>query len=236
MRPLPITYEETEHLYQKATGDGLRSILFVSAENDTGTSTVAYGVAQRIAAAGKKVLYVDFDANSSFPVLSLAIEPTPWTVESVHRSFAPFDVPGSGLSISAAPPGGFVAVEQRDSSLIKEAMVTWLEKYDYVVGDAPCLCQPSRNGLPTNLLASAFNAVVLVLLSGGTSANSAQSAVRRLQESRAQILGVVMNDRDMPPLKDELTRQAKKLRRVTPQFSEALRGLVQRMPILEVSF
>ncbi len=45
-----------------------------------------------------------------------------------------------------------------------------------------------------------------------------------------------MNDRDMPPLKDELMRQAKKLRRVAPKFSEALRGLVQRMPILEVSF
>ncbi len=232
MRPLPITYEETEQLYKKVTSGEIRSILMVSADTDAGTSTVAYSLAQRMAAAGKKVLYIDFDATASFPVLSLAIEPVPWTVESVHQSFVPFDVPGSGLSISAAPPGGFVAVEQRDSSLIEEALVTWLVKYDYVVGDAPCLCRPSRNGLPTNLLASAFNAVVLVLLSGATSANSAQSAVRRLQDSRAQILGVVMNDRDMPPLKDELTRQAKKL----PQFSRALRRLIQRLPILEVSF
>ena len=77
---------------------------------------------------------------------------------------------------------------------------------------------------------------MLVLLSGSTSANSAQSAVRRLQESKAHILGVVMNDRDMPPLKEELTRQAEKLRRVAPQLSKAVRRLVQRLPILEVSF
>ncbi len=67
MRPLPITYEETEQLYKKVTSGEIRSILMVSADTDAGTSTVAYSLAQRMAAAGKKVLYIDFDATASFP-------------------------------------------------------------------------------------------------------------------------------------------------------------------------
>ena len=70
MRPLPITYDETETLYQRILNSGLRSLMVTSAEPEEGTSTLAYALAQRIAASGKKILFIDFRCH--LPLIPVA--------------------------------------------------------------------------------------------------------------------------------------------------------------------
>jgi len=236
MRPLSITYEETEAIFRSVAEEDLRSVLVASTEAGEGASTIAYALAQRISATGKEVLYIDFNVCSSYPANELCIEPTAWTIDGAPEPASFFSIPGSSLSILAAPAAGFTNVGKLDPSRVKITLCNLLETFDCIVGDAPCLGRRAYSGLPTATLAAAFEAVILVLLSGATISNSAEAAVRQLRNADARILGVVMNDREMPHLRQELTRQAAKLDFLLPGLSQAVERTLRRFPVLSVDY
>jgi hypothetical protein len=55
-----------------------------------------------------------------------------------------------------------------------------------------------------------------VVLAGNTTEAMVSSAVDKLNTAGAQLLGCIYNDRDNPPLKDELLRE---VNRLEPRFS-----------------
>jgi len=235
MRPLPISYKETEAIFQRVVTSGTHRVLFASAEANEGTSTIAYALAQRLAASGRKILFVDFKSSSSYPTRALAMAPSDWDMKSM-KQLPIVGIPNSCLSILAAPPEGFHVMDERDRRQIDELFAFWAHDYEFIIGDAPCLVQPSSVDLPPDLLAAAFDHVLLVILSASTSMNAVEAAVRRLREANAEILGVIMNDRELPALKQELLRQTNRIQAFLPRISLALTKRVKRAAVLNVDF
>lgn len=218
MTPLPITYAEVGTILDHCIGEGRKSVLFASPEPGSGTSTVAYAVAQRAAASGRRTVLADFNTHSSFTRNGLALNPTVWDLGEGLAPEAVLEFEDTNLAILPAPVQGGFGVRHRDLESVRATVRQLTERFDFIVGDAPCLTRPNRSGLPTTLAATAFDCCVMVLLSGKSLTTVVDSAVRQLQDHDVCLSGVVMVDRDMPPLRAELVRQARKFSRFMPGF------------------
>jgi Mrp family chromosome partitioning ATPase len=234
MISLPITYAEVGAIYAHCVNENKSSVLFAASEPGSGTSTVAYAVAQRAAAAGRRTVLVDFNTHSSYTTGELALEPTQWGFGGTLKPDSVLRFEGSNLAVIPAPSRGGFSVDSRDRESVLTFVRQLRERFDFVVADAPCLGRPNRSGLPTALAASAFDCCLLLILSGRTAMGVVETAVGQLLEQQACLAGVVMVDRDMPPLRSELVRQAAKISRFWPGFPRLLDRLLGKFGVMKV--
>ena len=156
------------------------------------------------------------EANPSRPSLAVrfGVIDAP---DTVHR------VGASSLGVMARP----AAVE--DAGLLRERLGVWQSDWDLVVLDAVPLLESGMGGL---VAAAAADATVLVVRAGHVAAMQLRAARERLGRVDANLLGVVMNDRDDPSLLSELERETHRLGRFMPGLAKALRKRLARAPLL----
>lgn len=225
MHALPITYTECEALFKKTAGS--KSILFVSSTPGEGTSTLAYATAQRAAANGLRVLFMDFNTHRSFPRDVLCIEATSWSLSSPIPDGAFFHVPGGSLTILPAPVERAFELSSRQSSDVRSSLEGLSKTYDLIIGDSPSLTRLNGSGVTATSLAEAFENVIVVVSSAVTQRNTIQQALQKLEECGASVLGCVLNDRVNPDFRSEVNRQFNKM----PMVGSWLRRLF--MPLLD---
>lgn len=181
-----------------------RKILITSTIPNEGKTSVAINLAITLVQTGKRVLVVDADMRN--PTLhiylnlkrdrekglsSALVGGMPWeecVVETLHG----FDVIHGG----PIPPNPVELVTSEDMRALLDSA---LEKYDYVICDAPPV------GIVTDAaaLSTLCDGVLFVVRQKMGKKNQVMGAVRKLQSVNAKILGVILNHYDMSDVSEK---------------------------------
>lgn len=181
-----------------------RKILITSTIPNEGKSSIAINLAISLVQSGKRVLVVDADLrNPSLHVylnmkrerergLSTALTGGALLEDCVVETLLGFDIIYGG----PIPPNPVELIISQDMQTLLDAT---LEKYDYVICDAPPV------GVVTDAaaLSTLCDGVLFVVRQKLTKKNQAMAAVHKLKAVNARILGVIMNHYDMSDMSEK---------------------------------
>jgi capsular exopolysaccharide synthesis family protein len=191
--PLTEGYLAVQANLKLATPQGMpRSIAFTSTRAKEGKSTSAIALARLLARGKKRVVLIDADMRSP----------------SLHEAFGIANRAGvsnllagghdiadaqhatafEGLSMIAAGPHPPSTADLLMGDGLHELIARLLDDFDHVIVDSP----PVLGLADAPLVAAAVDAVVFVVEAGVTRAGAASSALERLREVRANLLGAVV--------------------------------------------
>lgn len=192
-------YEVEEELKSLRTniqlcGDDKQVILFTSCQAHEGKSTATCRLAFSLADLGKKVLLIDTDLRQS--VLKDNIQSGRITMGLTHYLVGQSTLEQAmyqtqNENVHLIPAGAFppnpseLLSSKRMDTLLSEART----KYDYVLVDSAPL------GLVTDaaIVAQKCDGAVLLIESGMIKYRVAQDVLKKLQNTRCPVLGVVLN-------------------------------------------
>jgi capsular exopolysaccharide synthesis family protein len=189
-------YEESIRVLRNAIGraganEAPRTLLITSGNAGEGKSTTAARLAEACALGGKKVLLIDadlwrpsvlkrFDVNTKIglaDVLASGISPVDVIVEVVPGLFV---MPAGPALMNAADLIGLGFAQILNS--VKS-------NFDLVIVDAPPMLGPSE----TQEIATMVDAVLVIAKAEFTSVQNLVETLTALQRSRANVLGIVLN-------------------------------------------
>lgn len=175
-----------------------RLVMFTSAVEKEGTSTVASNVAIALAQTGKQVLLVDinihrpvlaqrFALSSQQGLTDFLVKPgKDWQIERMSHST---DIPG----LQVLPAG----TQKMNSAEFLQVLASsqfiprlQLTSYDYILLDAPPLLAVAE----TQMLAGSLDALVLVINAARTARETLRKAHQMLQKlPKKRVVGIVVN-------------------------------------------
>jgi Mrp family chromosome partitioning ATPase len=217
--------EEIETVWRSLTASGLHCIAVTAAHNGEGTSTIAAALARRAEHAGKTVLLAEIFAHKPSLAARFGMHLPPGE---------PVRIGAEGFSVMSLPANAPANWQERD--FFAWRMATWQRDYDLVVLDlSPVLASPAPGeGMGSLAVAAAAACTLMVVLAGKTKAEAVRRAQDRLGRAGANLLGIVLNDKENPSLKEELEREVSRIAGFLPGLARRLRARVRRLPVLGV--
>ncbi len=231
MQQLPIHYEELEAVYATSVGQGNKAIAVVSAVQGEGVSTLAYALARRAAANGKKTLLVDFNTARPSVAPRLGYPDAAWRPANQTWKDAAIDC-GIGLSLLPAPVGSEGVLNLRETSRLKSLVDEWECTFEVVIFDTSPLTSANQANIPPERIAAIADGSILVTLAARTAETKVTEALSKLRSADARLLGSVLNDRYNPGVADELCRETHRLDRFVPNLMAAARRIIRAHPFL----
>lgn len=203
---------EIENVYSKITTLNYRSIAVTSSTSGEGTTSMVLALANRMLLAGHSVLVVDFNTYTPFfhDILSLPKANT----ASIKPALVSDNRERSILNGVCLPNSKSLLLKLRRTGEIEKYIQDWLNEYDYVIFDTTPYDRVNQHNISSSRVASACDAVLLLVLSGSTTHTMVKETVNNLQEAGANMLGCVMNDKLNPTLQNELEREALRLPKI----------------------
>lgn len=175
-----------------SSGATTKVILVTSSQPAEGKSTTSIALARDFARIGRRVLLVDADFRnpSLHRTLQLPKEHGFVDVLMKHRTFEDtvfeHEIPGLHLlPLGPIPPN---PVQILSSNLIQEFIADKREKYDVVIFDSA----PVMGLADAPMLSRMVDFTLLIVEANRAHFGQAKSAVRRLQDAGANILGIIM--------------------------------------------
>ncbi len=223
MIPLPIHYEELEAIYAAALSGGQHTVAVTSADHGEGVSIIAYALARRAAAAGRRTLLVDLNTETSTVAARLGLQGEDWSPIDRTAEDSIMHMEGVCLSVLSAPKAPANILNARDDEKLKAVLAKWREQFECIILDTSPLTRLNQNNILPDMAASACDGAVFVVLAGRTPETKVSEAVARLRSAGANIVGAVINDRHNPGLIDELCRETRRLDRIAFRLMEACR-------------
>jgi Mrp family chromosome partitioning ATPase len=232
MIDLPLHQSELEQLYLRTVGAGLRSIAVTAPDIGAGVSTIAWGLARRAAAGGRRTLLVEF--NSARPMLARQadVRALDWSLHDSSAEGALVPLQGELLTVLPAPLRMSTNLASREKAVIEAALCAWMARFDLVVCDVPSVNGQHPGNLPVHSLCAACDGTLLVVLAGRTRANDLETAANSLAAGGARVCGCVANDRFNPSLARELSRETRRLDRHAPRIARWIRRRIARNELL----
>lgn len=213
----PLDHTELDHVgtqIARATlEDGPVRVLITGPNRGTGTSTLAWALAQRAVLEGKRVLFLDLDPLMPFTQHVLALDPA-HELQLVGTLISrPWTMPGRQLDIACI---NTAIAANANRAEIAAQLTNELDRlsgnYDLIVADgAPVAARRSTGALDGCAVAGQFHLTFVTVLAGMTSGNQLQTVITRLNEMGGQIGGVVLNERELERPLDGLLRRAKQV-------------------------
>ena len=170
-----------------------RSILVTSPGPNEGKSATAINLAIAMAQSGNSVVLVDADLRKPRISQVLALENTRGLSQvlvgelMLDLALKTTQVPLLSAVLSGPIPPN--PAELLGAQRMRDTLAELARRFDRVIIDSPPVL-PVTDAI---ILAAACDGVVLVTKEGETAREPAQLAVRRLQEVKARVLGVVLN-------------------------------------------
>lgn len=172
----------------------LKTLLFTSSSPGEGKSTVAANMAVVFSQEGKRVLLVDADMRKPTVHHTFHITNTEGISDLLSRKSILEDVVKTceidNLSIITCGPIPPNPAELLSSQTMQKLLEEMTDKYDLIIFDAP----PVLSVTDAQILSNKCEGTVLILNSGNTEKNALLKAKEALNSSKANILGVVLNN------------------------------------------
>jgi len=211
---IPPEHQEIETLYHHLLNGKHRSAAISGIQPQSGASSVAVALTQRLLLAGKSALLVEF--NTKRPMLESV---TNW--DNFGSESTPFPKPAlmCPKNEQVIVNGVIARADRESTSKLKQPDViaahlrAWLNDYDYIIVDSGPLLEKPMDQVPTQDVLDACDCFVALILAGSATELMVEQALQGAQASRAQLLGCVINDALNPPLKHELIRELERLPR-----------------------
>jgi len=213
---IPPQNMEIERIYSQVLGIGKRAIAISSANSGEGVSSIAQALTQRNLLAGHSTLLVDL--NLHHPSLNSLLKLDESTAEPGlldKPQLVSIKKQSTTLTGIIPPTRRDLVMKLRKPGVLEQCITEWQETFDTVIFDTSPINRVNANNIPPERVAAACDGSLLVVLAGCTTEAMVSTAVDKLNAAGAQLLGCVYNDRNNPPLKSELLREA---RRLEPRF------------------
>lgn len=231
MNQLPIHYEELESIYAETVARGHRTIAISAAVRGEGVSMLAYALARRAAANGKRVLLVDLNTARPSVAPSLGFTDASWRPAEQNWKDAAITCP-IGLTLLPAPTGSEGIMKLREESMLQSHIAEWITDYDLIVFDTSPLTKANQSNIPPERVAKLSDASVMVTLAARTPETKVTEAITKLRTAGATLVGTVLNDKHNPGVADELCRETRRLDRFLPGLMGKIRNVVKTHPFL----
>lgn len=214
-----------DELYQEVRDSEAKSIAISAPRSGHGVTYLSLALAKRMAEAGISTLLVDLNLLNPGVHKDLGIELAEWwpgdeaAISEVRESAPNFHVlPASDFG------GAHVAFHER--AALQTVVHEWMQAYQCVILDCAPLLEEDRDGVAAELMMAIVDKGLLVVKSGASTQPDIQAAMRLLHDAGADMLGMVMNDIENPPLGDELQRQLDKVAPYAPKLTELAKKFV----------
>ena len=232
MTPLPISYFELETIYTQTVAQGVKSLAVTASTEREGVSTVAYSLAKRCEAGGRRTLLVDLNLSRPSVASRLALAPSSWSLGDKSAQDAIVRFPGSLTAVLTASVQVATSIRSRERDYVSQSIADWLAEFDTVIVDAPAVNSSDHKHIPAETVCAACDATVLVVLAGRVAEASIKSAATRLSGAGARLAGSVFNDQFNPRLPDELCRETRRLDGILPGLMARVRKMIRRSDLL----
>lgn len=235
---LPAFSPTIERMMYALNSQSQGAIAITSPSGGEGVSSVSSSLVNRLLLSGKSALLLDLNPGS--PSLVPALDTNILTntngagetpLNNTHATNQHVIASEAEHNNSGLPPvrlmttrEGLAAVNAvqlfdstplcaklRQPGVLKELLQQWLQDYDYIIVDCPRLNDCDDKYIPTELIAEACDAMILVTLACVTSESALIQALAKIDRQRSNIIGVMINDRENPSLRSELIREINKL-------------------------
>ena len=231
---IPYQHIEIEQIYSQVFTTPKRAIAICSANSGEGVTSLVIALAQRHLMTGHTILVVDL--NLYRPGLKNMLDITDNSQDlgitnnsqdlgitnNSQENSSILSVPQlvttkqkNQLAISGikAPLLHEVNIKLRQPGVLEKYIEEWLKNYDSVIIDTSPLNRINAQNIPPERIAAACDGAVLIVLAGQTHEAMICSAVKKLNSTKAQLLGCVINDFKNPSLKTELLREVQRIRK-----------------------
>ena len=226
MIPIALHEKAIQNAFYKIQREGIKSIAITSANKREGVSALAYALARRAATADVRVLLIDFNLTNSGQTKSLALEQKAWKPNKSTKDGNIVHLSNTNLSILSAPAKTNDSWPFQDQKSIREMIDSMSEKYDLIIADLPSLLDHNKK-LQVEIMCSAFDATLLMLLSNKTLETEVTKVRKILEDAKVNLIGVIMNDQFTPKLVDELKRQLGKFEPRMLKLTQPLKKWIQ---------
>lgn len=172
----------------------LKTLLFTSSSSGEGKSTVAANVAIAFAQAGKRVLLVDADMRmpTTHYTFRTTIAPGLSSLLTRQRGWDQVikrtEIKGLELITCGRIP--LNPAELLGSTAMDDLIIDMKSRYDIIIIDAP----PVLLVADAQILANKCDGTIVVVSAGKTEKNNVIRAKELLETSKANILGVILNN------------------------------------------
>lgn len=178
---------------QFSTDHGLpKTLMVTSASAGEGKSITSLAIARHFATMGMKVLIVDADLRNPSLHKKLGLDNAIGLSNYLTGSCTPPEAfqasPVANLAFMASGPLPPNAADLLSSARLHSLLSVGLEVFDLIVLDGP----PVMGLADTMLLSNAASATVFVVAAGQARTGLVRGALRRLQTSRAPLIGTVL--------------------------------------------
>lgn len=233
---IPPQNMEIEQIYSQLLSSGKQSIAISSANTGEGATSIALALAQRNLLAGNSTLLVDL--NLHHPSLSNLLEldgsssektllEPPQLITTTHNQ----SIAVTGITV---PVRRDLIMKLRKPGVLEQCITEWHQSFDTVIIDTSPINRINANNIPAERIAAACDGSLLVVLAGHTTESMIITAVNKLNSAGAKLLGCVFNDRDNPPLKNELLREVQRLESRYSGIASHLGNWIQQNRLLSM--
>ncbi|RSD29806.1 CpsD/CapB family tyrosine-protein kinase [Vibrio pectenicida] len=213
---IPATLTEVEQIYLAAEFSEARSLCITGCNSGDGVTSVASAIAERYLLGGHKTLLVDLNLfHPAFePVLNdndlegdvgVLLEH-----KSSHQLFTGMPVPKTTSTLLA----------YKDPAVLSSTVDQWLQHYDRVICDTSPLLHINRGNIPAQVVASACDQTVLVVMGGKTSTGQIEKSQEMLDNPKISFLGSVLNLKNQATLGQEMARELNRLKFLPKSWRE----------------
>jgi len=214
---LPTTYTEISRIHRSALSTLKGSMVITSSQDGEGSSLLAHLMAQRSSENGQKTLLIDLNLRNQALTIDFDAPTIPWGLDTWLPN-APLDnliksVDGvDNLYFMAAPSDHNSVVFLKDVHRAAQFLDTLEKGFDHIVIDTTPIGALNRYNADPIILSAAAQRTVMIMQAGVTSRDKVLRAIKQLREAGANIEGMVVNDRDNPPIRQQLLSFASKFK------------------------
>lgn len=213
----PLDHTELDHIGARivqtsGAGRAVR-VLVTGPTRGTGSSTLAWALAQRAVLEGQRVLFLDLDPLTPFTRQVLALD----TQEEVRIAGTlltrRWKLPGRTLEIAGIRSGPAAAANRNvTADQLDREIAVLSENYDLIVADgAPVAARRSTGALDGCAIAGLFDLTFVTVMAGVTGAGQLRSVLDRLTQMGGTVGGLILNERELERPLDGLLRRGRQI-------------------------
>lgn len=221
-----------ETVYARLIRLEVHQVTICSPEAQSGTSTLTRAIGVRAAASGKRVLLIEFNMRAPSQHTAFSSPRREWLPLTGHWEHAVQSTDVPGLSLLTCPDKSGHCVEFRDVETLRLFFSSTRQAFDLVLCDTAPLLFTGDPVIQTELVCAATEHTLLNVLTTVTTESQIDETRILLEQSGANLCGVVMNDQYAPCLKRELIRESWRFERICPRWMAWLRAKLERSVLL----